>query len=144
MPGSVNRANHKREQYEPFSEIGVHPGGDHTAYDDQRFFAKFSYDFSDDTRITFSGNFAETATEMGYTTFLSEPREEDTDHRFYSLTGDARTVVKNRIDPDLTICCSSVESESMAPLSGSIISYSTIPYFRFAWSMTAAPGIQGH
>ncbi len=75
--------------------------GDHTAYDDRRFFAKFSYELSGDTRITVSGNFAETATEMGYTTFLTEQREKDTDHMFYFLNVDAHTVVKDKIDLDL-------------------------------------------
>ena len=51
---------------------------DNSDYDDRRFFARFNYDFSDVTGITFTGSYSEADTEMGTTNYL--PVERDVTH----------------------------------------------------------------
>ena len=76
---------------------------EHSEYDDQRLFAKFTYDLSDDTHLTFSGNMAETLSEMGMTSYQDDPREEDSEHRFHFLNVNARTVIADKIDFDVRL-----------------------------------------
>lgn len=76
---------------------------DHSEYDDNRFFAKLAYDVSDRTRLTFSGNFARTDSEMGYTKYQPQQLEKDTEHTFYFLNLGAATTVGNDIDLEMRV-----------------------------------------
>lgn len=76
---------------------------DHSEYNDQRFFAKLSYDIGEATRLTLSGNYAQALTENGYTSYQAQPEEEETERTFYFLNLHAETVISENVDFDMRI-----------------------------------------
>jgi outer membrane receptor protein involved in Fe transport len=90
----------------------VIPVNDHTAYDDHRLFSKLSYDISDDTRITMSGNFVQSDTENGSTTYQTQPQEKDTQHTFYFVNLHGQTVINDQYDLDLRLFSNYTETDA--------------------------------
>ncbi len=76
---------------------------DHAAYSDHRLFSRVLWEMSERTQLIFSGNYAGATSEMGYTTFLDDPRSKDSDHTFYFLNLNARTALARGIDLDVRV-----------------------------------------
>ena len=72
-------------------------------YNDKRIFARFDYDFSDVTSITFTGNYMKAYTEMGPTVFLPVKRKKDQDKTSYFLNLTAHTMLFNNLDLEARI-----------------------------------------
>ena len=89
---------------------------DHSAYDDQRFFSKFSYDLSDETRLSFSGNLALTESENGYTHYQPTQREKETERTFYFLNANASTLLADRVDLDFRVYTNYDKSDAISEL----------------------------
>lgn len=85
---------------------------DNSDYDDSRFFARFDYDFSEVTGITFTGSYAETDTEMGTTDFLPVERDEDTEKKLYFLNLNARTTAFDNLYLDMRVYTNYDKSDS--------------------------------
>lgn len=88
------------------------PVNDHAGYDDYRFFGKLSYDVSDETRITVSGNFVQTDTENGSTRYQMVPKDRDTEHTFYFANLNGETVVNDKFDIDFRLYTNYTETDA--------------------------------
>ncbi|MCD6474659.1 MAG: TonB-dependent receptor, partial [Anaerolineaceae bacterium] len=85
---------------------------DNSKYDDTRFFARFNYDFSDVTGITFTGSYSEPDTEMGTTNYLPVERNVNTEKKLYFLNLDGHTTVLNSLNIDMRVFTNYDKSDS--------------------------------
>ncbi|MBW2345384.1 MAG: TonB-dependent receptor [Deltaproteobacteria bacterium] len=85
---------------------------DNSDYDDTRFFARFNYDFSDVTGLTFTGSYTEADTEMGTTHYLPVERDVDTEKKLYFLNLNGHTTVLNSLNIDMRVFSNYDKSDS--------------------------------
>lgn len=71
---------------------------EYSDYNDKRVFARFDYDFSDVTGITFTGNYMKAYIERGTTRFLPVERKRDQDRTSYFLNLSGHTTLFNNLD----------------------------------------------
>lgn len=86
---------------------------DNSGYDDARFFARFNYDFSDVTGITFTGSYTGADTEMGTTNYLPVERDVATEKKLYFLNLDGHTTVLNSLNIDMRVFTNYDKSDSI-------------------------------
>jgi len=76
---------------------------EYSGYDDTRVFARFDYDFSEVTGITFTGNYMKAYTERGTTIFLPVERKRDQDKISYFLNLSGHTTLFNNLNLEARI-----------------------------------------
>ncbi len=80
-------------------------------HNDERFFARFDYDFSDATGITFTGNYMKAYTERGTTLFLPVERKKDQDKISYFLNLNGHTTLFNNLNLEARVFTNYDKSE---------------------------------
>ena len=83
----------------------------YSEYDDKRIFARFDYDLSNVTSMTFTGSYMEADTEMGPTVFLPVERKKDQDKKSNFLNLNGHTKLFNNLNLEARIFTNYDKSE---------------------------------